>query len=116
MSVINSNTIAAWQMIANNVSRQRPYPGRTATVFRGRKLLGEKVSVVRHQKDAYSDAFRYGGAGNLMMREMAGRSGFVCLVRNAQGAERWIKASYLACDYTYDHWSVALADAMSIQR
>lgn len=113
MSVINSDTQSAWQQIARDVSRQRPYVGRTATVVRGRKMLGRRVTVVRHQLDQYDrDAFRYGGEASKHMTEMRGRHGFVCLVRDETGTERWVKAEYLACDHEYNHWTAALADAL----
>lgn len=115
MSVINDDNKAGWQQIANDVSRQRPYVGRTATVIHGRKLQGEHVTVLKHQHDQYDrNAFRYGGDASLQLREMMGRSGFVCLVRSDAGVERWIKARYLACDFQYTHWTIALSDALLI--
>lgn len=117
MSAINEQTRAAWLQIANDVSRQRPYAGRTATVIRGRKLHGEHVTVIRHQRDAYDrDAFRYGGEASQHMTEMRGRRGYVCLVRSDAGVERWIKAEYLACDFAYTHWTIALSDVVMIGR
>lgn len=58
--VINEETRSGWQSIANMLSRQRPYVGRTGTIVRGRKLLGRRVTVIRHQIDRYEDVFRYG--------------------------------------------------------
>ena len=50
------------------------------------------------------------------MCEMMGRRGFVCLVRSEAGVERWIKAEYLACNFAYPCWTVALGDAIGIGR
>lgn len=112
--MINEDTKAGWQSIADMLSRQRPYVGRWATVIRGKKLKGDRVKVLRHQIDAYEDVFRYGGSASHHMRAMDGRSGYVCLVESAGGMRAWVKAKYLVCDYSYDHWSVALADAVRI--
>lgn len=112
--MITTENAAGWQKIANDVSRQRPYPGRYATVVRGKKLRGERVFIVTHMRDQYSTAFRYGGAGNLQMREMKGRAGFVCKVRATDGSVAWVKAPYLACEFTYGHWTEALSDAITM--
>lgn len=113
--VINEATRVAWQAIASDVSRQRPYPGRRALVFRGRKLLGEMVTIIGHERDRYDvTAFRYGGEASQHMTAMRGRRGYVCRVRTNCGVLAWIKAEYLACDYLYKHWSIALADAVGI--
>jgi hypothetical protein len=114
MSSINEATRAGWQRIADDVSRQRPAPGRRAHVFRGRNLIGRKVTILRHERDRFSDAFRYGGEANLHLREMMGRSGFVCLVRSDDGLEKWVKAQNLVCEHAYAHWAIAFGDAVSI--
>jgi hypothetical protein len=110
--VINSETKSAWQGIADTVSRQRPSVGRRALVVGGRKLKGEPVTILRHQLDKYVDVFRYGNEASHHVRAMSGRRGFMCLVRTDAGVEKWVKANYLACDYDYAHWSVALFDAL----
>lgn len=112
MSAINSDNAKGWQKIADNVSRQRPSPGKYALVLKGKKLQNQKVVVVRHQIDQYENAFRYGNEASHHLREMMGRTGFVCLVRNEQGEEKWVKARYLMVLYPYKHWTEALADAL----
>jgi hypothetical protein len=96
MACINEETRDFWQQLANDLSKQRPYPSRLVKVTGGRKHKGKEGVVVRHQYDKFSNAFRYGGDANLQMREMAGRAGFVCLVD--AGSERfWVKADYVEC-------------------
>lgn len=113
--VINEDTRRGWQIIADMLSRQHPCPGRTAIVVRGRKMRGARVEILRHQIDRYENVFRYGNEAAHHMRAMSGRSGYVCLVRILESAEQaWIKAKYLACDYAYTHWAVALGDAVQI--
>lgn len=116
MPAINADTVSGWRQIAADVSRQRPYAGRLAIVFRGRKLRGETVTVVRHQRSKFGNAFRYGGEANLHLREMMGRSGFTCLVRSEGGVEGWVSAENLACiDAGYTCWSAALSDAVGLE-
>lgn len=121
--VINSETQAFWQSLANELSRQRPNVGRRVTVIGGRKYRGKLGVVVRHQVDRYEDAFRYGNEASQHYKQMAGRYGFVCMVREIQvddddgslldtGNVFWVKARYLAVDYPYtDPWE-ALGDAL----
>lgn len=85
----------AWQRIANAASEQRPCEGRRVRIVEGRKHKGRSGVVVRHQLSKFGDAFRYGGAANLHMREMQGRSGFVCLVEPDDGGSKfWVNADY----------------------
>lgn len=114
MSALNEDTRAGWQILADIVSRQRPNSGRRAHVFRGRNLVGRWVAILRHERDRFSDAFRYGGDANLHLREMSGRDGFVCLVRDESGRSAWVKAQNLACEHAYAHWTIALGDAITI--
>lgn len=110
--VINEETRGAWQSIADNLSRQRPYAGRKVEVVAGRKRKGQRGVVICHMADRYVDAFRYGNEAGHAYTEMAGRYGFVCRVLFEDGREDWIKADRLACDHPYTHWSVALSDAI----
>lgn len=114
MSAINQENARGWQIIADMLSRQRPYVGRWATVVRGKKLKGDRVKVLRHQIDQYEDVFRYGNEASHHMRAMDGRAGYVCLVETEGGKRAWVKAKYLMCDYSYTDWTVALGDAVRI--
>jgi hypothetical protein len=96
VSAINTETRDAWQAIANDLSKQRPYPGREVRVEAGRKHRGKTGRVLRHQCDKFGSAFRYGGDANLHMREMAGRYGFVVLVAT-ETEQFWVKAEYVRC-------------------
>ena len=100
MAAINQDTQKAWQDIANELSKQRPYPGRKVRITEGRKHKGKCGKVLRHQLDKFVDAFRYGGEANHHMTEMAGRFGYVCLVENTQDPldRFWIKADYCLCE------------------
>ena len=81
MSAINAETRDAWQSIADELSKQRPWPGRRVRVTGGRKHAGKEGTVLRHQVSKYNDVFRYASEAQAHMREMAGRSGFVVLVQ-----------------------------------
>ncbi len=94
MPAINDKTAAFWRDMAKELSEQRPSPGKRVRIDGGRKHQGREGIVVHHCLDRYSSAFRYGGDANLHMREMAGRSGFVILVRTDDGTEFWCKADY----------------------
>lgn len=115
MSTINSENAEAWRAIASALSRQRPIMGRRVIVVRGRKHRGETATVVGHYLDRFDrTTFRYGNEASYHMREMAGRSGYVCLVEGERD-RFWVKAKYLACiDASYEHWTAALADAVMI--
>ncbi len=92
MSCINSDTVDFWRQLANDLSAQRPSYGKRVRVTVGRKHIGKEGTVERHQVSRYGSAFRYGGEANLHMREMAGRDGFVCLVRDDGGVAFWVPA------------------------
>lgn len=93
MAVINADNKDFWQDIANKLSINRPYVGRRVKVTGGRKHLGRMGTVIRHEYDRYSSAFRYGGDANMHMREMAGRYGFIVLIKPDDGADNfWVKA------------------------
>jgi len=96
MPAINEKTRGTWQDIANELSKQRPVPGRKVSITGGRKHKGKRGTVLRHQLDKFVDAFRYGGEANHHMTEMAGRFGYVCLVENMENpSDRfWVKADY----------------------
>lgn len=96
MSVINADTQAFWQDMANQLGANRPYVGRRIVVTSG-KHKGKEGFVTRHMKDRYGrDVFRYGGEANLHLREMEGRRGFVVMVDT--GTERfWVKADKVDC-------------------
>jgi len=91
MPAINSENADAWRDIAARISEQRPDVGRIVTVTRG-KHKGKRGKVTRHMLDKYSDAFRYASEAQATLREMAGRAGFVCLVRFDDGTDGWVKA------------------------
>jgi hypothetical protein len=100
MSAINADTREVWQHIADELSKQRPYPGRMVTITGGRKHKGKRGKVLRHQQDRFFDAFRYGNEASAHMTEMAGRYGYVCLVENeANPTDKfWVKADYCQCE------------------
>lgn len=95
MTAINSDTRAAWQDIANQLSAQRPYEGRRVRVTDGRKHVGKQGTVTRHMVSRYDDPFRYASEAQAHMREMAGRFGYVVRVRQDDGAEFWVRADYV---------------------
>jgi hypothetical protein len=87
---------AGWQAIANDLSKDRPYVGRWVAVERGRKHKGKMGRVLRHQRDKFSDAYRYGSGASDAFKDMAGTYGWVCMVENAATGERfWVRADYL---------------------
>lgn len=96
MPVINAENRDAWQKIADEASKNRPFAGRKVRIERG-KHKGKVGSVQRHERDPYQpDAWRYGGEGCLALREMQGRYGFRVLVRPPVGDAFWTKAEYAA--------------------
>lgn len=96
MPAINSENREAWQALANEVSKDRPYVGRRVTVTGGRKHKGKSGEVVRHERDRYVDAFRYGNEAQHHMTQMRGRYGYVVLIDT--GTERfWTKADNVTC-------------------
>jgi len=96
VSAINAENRGAWQALADELSKQRPSPGRAVRVTGGRKHKGERGTVERHQVSRYSDPFRYASDAQAHMREMSGRFGFACLVRpDGNGAAFWINAEHL---------------------
>lgn len=98
MPVINEETRAAWQRIADECGKQRPYRGRKVRVDGGRKHKGKIGTVVRHQLDQFYDVFRYGGEASHHMAQMAGREGYVVMVQPDDGCQRfWVKAHYVTC-------------------
>lgn len=97
MSVLNERTREAWQAIANDLSKQRPYAGRRVRIVGGRKHKGKEGTVTRHQLDHYEDAFRYGGEASQHMAQMAGRDGYVVMVRPDAGKPFWVKARFVLC-------------------
>jgi hypothetical protein len=94
MAVINSENAASWQTLANEASAQRPDVGTRVRVTSGKHKDAEGT-VLRHQRSKYGNAFRYGSEGNLQLREIMGRRGFVALVRLDSGASAWIDAEKL---------------------
>ena len=94
MSAINEDTRAAWQAIADELSKQRPHAGRRVRVVGGRKHKGKEGLVERHQLSKYGDAYRYASEAQAHMRDMAGRDGWVCLVRTDAGETFWINAQH----------------------
>lgn len=93
-SPINEDTREAWQYIANEVSKQRPDPGKRVRVSGGRKYKGITGTVVRNIQDKYVNAFRYGNEASFHMREMERRYGFVVLVQPDDASIKpfWTKA------------------------
>ena len=91
---MDMNDKNSWQILANQISQDRPSEGKQVEVVEGRKHKGKIGKVLQHQVDKFQNAFRYGGEGNLRLREMAGRYGYVCLIDT--GIEKfWVKAHYL---------------------
>lgn len=99
MACINESTRDAWQHMADEASKQRPYVGRRVKVVQGRKRLGETGTVIRHERDRFQpDVWRYGTDASMHLRDMQGRRGFVCVVRFDGGGKDWIKSQYLECE------------------
>lgn len=82
MPAINADTIEFWKDIAVKVSAQRPDPGRVVKVTGGRKHQGRMGKVIRHQVSKYRDPFRYASEAQAHLRQMTGRTGYVCLVED----------------------------------
>jgi len=117
MPAINPDTKVFWQTLVDRFSRQRPNPGKVVTIIRGKKLLGQKATVIRHQIDKFdTSTYRYGSDASHHMRDLEGRSGWVCLIETDDGDRAWIKAKYLMCEWKYSTWYEALVDAISIGR
>ena len=96
MSAINEDTKDFWQKLANDLSQGRPIPGKTVEVIKGRKHKGKLGTVVRHQLDKFSTAYRYGNDASHHFRDMEGTYGWACLVRdNSNGLTFWVRADYL---------------------
>lgn len=97
MPTFTAENAAGWQAIANGCEKDRPSPGKWVSVESGRKHKGKIGQVVRHQRDKFAvDAYRYGSAASDALRDMQGRYGWVCVVRNeADGTTFWVKADYL---------------------
>lgn len=97
MACITSDNRDIWQKLADGLSAQRPYAGRRVTIVGGRKHKDKVGTVIRHQHDQYSDAYRYGNDAHHHLRDLRGRSGWVCLVRFDDGSTGWVKADYTHC-------------------
>jgi hypothetical protein len=114
VSVVNTETRDAWQSIADEVSRQRPYVGRKVRVTAGRKRLGRVGTVIRHERDRFDrSTFRYGGDAHMHLAEMRGREGFAVLVQpdDGQSVEPfWIKASAVECISDREHSAACFDD------
>lgn len=97
MPAITSENRDAWQAIANDCSKQRPYVGRLVKIVEGRKHKGKQGKVVRHMLDKYFDAFRYGSEASHHLTQMMGRHGYVVLVEQECGNRFWVRADYTLC-------------------
>lgn len=96
MPAINETTVDFWKTLASELASQRPNPGRRVRIAQGRKHCGKEGTVIRHIRDAYSDAFRYAEAAAQHVLDMKGRDGFVVQVSPADGgAPFWVKATYV---------------------
>jgi hypothetical protein len=96
MPAITAENRDFWQDLANNLHQQRPHVGREVKIEKGRKHKGKQGKVIQHKLDQYDNAYRYGNDASHHYRDMAGRSGWVCLVETSN--ERfWVKASYTVC-------------------
>ncbi len=94
MAAITSENASMWQALANMLEGERPSVGKPVYVQGGRKHKGKFGTVVRHQRDQFSHAYRYGNDASHHMKDMAGTYGWACLVEC--GTERfWIRADYL---------------------
>lgn len=109
MPVITSENRDGWQRIADEASKQRPFPGRRVRIDGGRKYKGKIGTVVRHERSKFDrDAFRYGSDGNLMLREMQGRRGYRIQVRTAFGETFWTEADHA---YVFSDEEIRALDA-----
>lgn len=83
--------------IAQGPDAQRIYVGLSVVVTSGRKHRGRTGQVVRHTRSKFSSALRYASGASLDLRLMLGRSGFVALIRPADGsADFWIACEHLS--------------------
>ncbi|AND75613.1 hypothetical protein [Nostoc phage A1] len=94
MTAINSENREAWQVLATTLSNQNPGVGKNVKIVDGRKHKGKTGKVIKHQRDRYSDAFRYGDSATHHLREIKGRYGYVCLIKDDTGSTFWVKAEY----------------------
>lgn len=83
-----------WQQLANTAAAERPSVGKLVLINRGRKHKGKVGTVTRHQRDAYSDAFRYGDSSSHFLKECRGRDGYIVLVKTEENETFWVKADY----------------------
>jgi hypothetical protein len=95
---INSENVEFWRDVAKEADKQRPRTGRRVCVVGGRKHKGKEGLVTRHQHDQFSHAYRYGNEASMHMKDMVGRSGWVCLVQPDDGSQPfWVKADFVEC-------------------
>ena len=98
MACITSENRDAWQRMADDAAAQRPYPGRRVRIDGGRKYKGKIGLVVRHERDRFGSAWRYGSDASHMLQDMIGRYGFRIQVRSdVDGSLFWCPADYATC-------------------
>lgn len=95
MPAINADTVDAWKALAQDLGAQRPSIGRSVTIVNG-KHKGKTGKVIAHIVSKFHNPFRYASEAQCHLREMAGRSGYVCRVRTESGEEFWVNAEYTA--------------------
>lgn len=74
-----------------SASLQRPSAGKRIRVTRG-KRKGVEGRVEIHQLSKFGKPYRYGSEASNHMKDLVGRSGWVCLIRTDAGESFWIDA------------------------
>jgi hypothetical protein len=94
MPTVETMTREAWQGLADDWSRNRPYAGQPVKIEGGRKHNGKSGIVVRHEVSRFGDAYRYGDSISHQFRDIVGRYGWRCLVRFDDGSTAWLNAEH----------------------
>lgn len=83
------------QQLADRLSADRPFVGRTVRVDRGKKHVGKIGRVTWHGLDKFSTAFRYGSPDSASLTEVRGRYGYRIRVQTEQGESFFVPADYV---------------------
>ncbi|MFA6904122.1 MAG: hypothetical protein WC236_13685 [Gallionellaceae bacterium] len=88
------------QSLASELSRYRPFVGRTVKVIEGKKHCGEIGVVFWHGADKFGAPLRYCDDYTRAMASAMGRYGFRIGVQTEDGAKFFVKADsvMVACE------------------
>lgn len=91
---ISKSTRQFFDDMAGASEVQKPSPGKRVRVIGGRKHNGKIGYVIRHQESQFYGRFaKKKPTENLALREVEGRVGYICLVKNeADGTTFWVDA------------------------